>query len=83
MLRKGHLGYNLYFIYSGAVSVVLDKDDGNVFVKPEVVVLRKGACFGVSVFTFLWLVHTAWDWERDRDTDGHNRKQWIPVPVPV
>ena len=50
MLRKGHLGYNLYFIYSGAVSVVLDKDDGNVFVKPEVVVLRKGACFGVSTF---------------------------------
>ena len=50
VLRKGHLGYNLYFIYSGAVSVVLDQDDGNVFVKPEVVVLRKGACFGVSVF---------------------------------
>ncbi len=49
VLRKGHIGYNLYFIYSGAVSVVLDKDDGNVFVKPEVVILTKGACFGVSI----------------------------------
>ena len=48
VLRKGHIGYSLYFIYSGSVSVVLDKDDGNVFVKPEVVILRKGACFGVS-----------------------------------
>ena len=29
--------------------MVLDKDDGNVFVKPEVVILRKGACFGVCI----------------------------------
>lgn len=46
VLRKGHIGYNLYFIYSGVVSVVLDKDEGNVFIKPEVVALRRGACFG-------------------------------------
>ncbi len=59
MLRKGHLGYNLYFIYSGAVSVVLDKDEGNIFVKPEVVVLRKGACFGVSTLFLIWKYGTA------------------------
>ena len=50
VLRKGHIGYNVYFIYSGSVSVVLDKDDQDVFVKREQVILRKGACFGVSIF---------------------------------
>ena len=48
VLRKGHIGYNVYFIYSGSVNVIMEKDDTGVFIKPEVVVLRKGACFGVS-----------------------------------
>ena len=47
ILRKGHIGYNLYFIYTGAVSVVLDKDDGQAFIQSDVVTLKKGACFGV------------------------------------
>lgn len=48
VLRKGHIGYNVYYIYSGSVNVLLEKDDTGIFVKPEVVVLKKGACFGVS-----------------------------------
>ena len=47
VLRKGHLGFSVYFIVTGSVSVVMDRDDQSVFVKPEVVILRKGACFGV------------------------------------
>ncbi|KAI0233993.1 Cyclic nucleotide-binding domain-containing protein 2 [Lamellibrachia satsuma] len=46
VLRKGHIGYNVYYIYSGSVNVLLEKDDTGIFVKPEVVVLKKGACFG-------------------------------------
>ena len=48
VLRKGHVGYSVYFIVRGSVSVVMGKDDQSVFVKPEVVILRKGACFGAS-----------------------------------
>ena len=48
ILRKGHVGQNFYFIYSG--SVFINVDDTNVqgekFVKTEVV-LTKGDSFGV------------------------------------
>ena len=54
MLRKGHIGYNVYFIYSGSCHVAIDKDDTGIFMKPEVVVLRKGACFGVSDCCFIF-----------------------------
>ncbi len=69
ILRKGHLGYNLYFVYSGAVSVVLDQDDGNVFVKPETVTLRKGACFGVRLQAFHKIIAQT-DRQTDRQTDS-------------
>ncbi|OAF66611.1 hypothetical protein A3Q56_05669 [Intoshia linei] len=46
ILRKGHIGYNLYFVYSGIVSVLMDKDNDSVFVKQNVVSLKRGACFG-------------------------------------
>ena len=37
------------------MNVLLEKDDTGIFVKPEVVVLRKGACFGVSdQLTVMW-----------------------------
>ncbi|CAD5119468.1 DgyrCDS8081 [Dimorphilus gyrociliatus] len=46
VLRKGHIGYNLYFIFSGAVNIVIDKDDASAFVRKETVTLKSGACFG-------------------------------------
>ncbi|CAH1774814.1 unnamed protein product [Owenia fusiformis] len=46
VVRKGHRGESLYFIFSGSVSVVLDKDEESVFVKQEVITLTKGSCFG-------------------------------------
>ena len=53
VLRKGHIGYNLYFIFCGEVSVILDKDDDNIFVKTDKVILRRGACFGVWVLELI------------------------------
>lgn len=49
VLRKGHDGYSVYFIFTGSVSVVMDSEGDSVFIKPEVVILRRGACFGVIV----------------------------------
>ncbi|XP_038078220.1 cyclic nucleotide-binding domain-containing protein 2-like [Patiria miniata] len=46
VVRKGHLGYAFYFIFAGAVCVTLDEDEESAFVKKEVTILRKGACFG-------------------------------------
>ena len=48
VVRKGHLGYAFYFIFSGAACVTLDEDEESAFVKKEVTILRKGTCFGVS-----------------------------------
>ncbi|XP_033105942.1 cyclic nucleotide-binding domain-containing protein 2-like isoform X2 [Anneissia japonica] len=46
VVRKGHLGYAFYFVFSGAAGVTLDIDEGTAFIKKEVTVLKKGACFG-------------------------------------
>ncbi|ELT99853.1 hypothetical protein CAPTEDRAFT_133833 [Capitella teleta] len=46
VLRKGHIGYSVYFIFSGSVNVVLDRDEQNVFAKERILTLKKGACFG-------------------------------------
>ncbi|KAK2141753.1 hypothetical protein LSH36_1048g00007 [Paralvinella palmiformis] len=46
VLRKGHIGYSVYFIYSGSVSVVLDAEGEEMYVRKPKVILRKGACFG-------------------------------------
>ncbi|XP_074653205.1 cyclic nucleotide-binding domain-containing protein 2-like isoform X2 [Tubulanus polymorphus] len=46
VVRKGHVGQSFYFIFSGAVSVVFDKDSDSIFVRPEVSILRKGEVFG-------------------------------------
>ncbi|XP_033625260.1 cyclic nucleotide-binding domain-containing protein 2-like [Asterias rubens] len=46
VIRKGHLGYAFYFIFAGAVCVTLDEDEESAFVKKEVTILKKGACFG-------------------------------------
>ncbi|XP_022082454.1 cyclic nucleotide-binding domain-containing protein 2-like isoform X2 [Acanthaster planci] len=46
VVRKGHLGYAFYFIFAGAACVTLDEDEESAFVKKEVTILRKGACFG-------------------------------------
>ena len=49
VVRKGHVGQSLYFIFSGAVSVVFDKEEASMFARPiEVSVLKKGEVFGVS-----------------------------------
>lgn len=49
ILRKGHVGQNFYFIYSGSVFVNVEDTNaqGEKFVKTEVV-LHKGDSFGVS-----------------------------------
>ena len=59
VIRKGHLGYAFYFIFAGAVCVTLDEDEESAFVKKEVTILKKGACFGVRItqeggFKMLW-----------------------------
>lgn len=46
MVRRGHIGYGLYFIFSGAVKVTLETDTEDAFSKPGVAILRKGSCFG-------------------------------------
>ena len=51
VLRKGHYGYSVYFIFTGSVSVVMDAEGDSVFIKPEVVILRRGACFGVIILS--------------------------------
>ena len=58
VLRKGHIGYSVYFINSGSVSVVLDTDDESVFIKKEAVVLKKGSCFGVGTCSFFNILLT-------------------------
>ena len=50
VVRKGHLGYAFYFIFAGAACVTLDEDEESAFVKKEVTVLKKGACFGVRIY---------------------------------
>ena len=49
ILRRGHIGHNFYFIYSGSVFVnVQDTDsDGVPFIKTEAI-LGRGDSFGVS-----------------------------------
>ena len=59
-MRKGHIGYSLYFINSGSVSVVMDADDESVFVKKEAVILRKGSCFGVRSCHSIMCIHFMW-----------------------
>ncbi|XP_064644216.1 cyclic nucleotide-binding domain-containing protein 2-like [Lineus longissimus] len=46
IIRKGHIGHSFYFIFSGAVQVVFDKEDISIFTKPEISVLKKGQVFG-------------------------------------
>ncbi len=50
ILRKGHVGQNFYFIYSGSVFVNLQEklENGDIFVKTEAV-LSKGDSFGVCI----------------------------------
>jgi len=48
LLRKGHVAYSVYFVFSGAVSVDFDPDDHSIFTQKKLVTLRKGAVFGVS-----------------------------------
>ena len=48
LLRKGHVAYSVYFVFSGAVSVDFDPDDHSIFSQKKLVTLRKGAVFGVS-----------------------------------
>ena len=49
VLRRGHIGHNFYFVYSGSVFVnVQDTDsDGVQFIKTEAI-LGRGDSFGVS-----------------------------------
>ena len=49
VIRKGHIGYSLYFIFSGSVKIVLEKDEDKIHTSKPVAVLKKGACFGVRV----------------------------------
>ena len=48
VLRKGHVAYSVYFVFSGAVSVDFDPDDHSIFTQKRLITLRKGAVFGVS-----------------------------------
>ena len=48
LLRKGHVAYSVYFVFSGAVSVDYDPDDHSLFAQKKLITLRKGAVFGVS-----------------------------------
>jgi len=48
LLRKGHVAYSVYFVFSGSVSVDFDPDDHSIFSQKKLVTLRKGAVFGVS-----------------------------------
>lgn len=54
ILRKGHIGLNFYFIYSGSVFINVDDVNakGESFVKTEVV-LSRGDAFGVILLLFL------------------------------
>jgi len=49
LLRKGHVAYSVYFVFSGAVSVDYDPDDHSIFAQKKLITLRKGAVFGVSL----------------------------------
>ena len=56
ILRKGHIGQNFYFIFSGSVFVDIEEKNnaGEMFNKTEAV-LSKGDSFGVcasAVFLF-------------------------------
>lgn len=50
VLRRGHVGHNFYFVYSGSLFVnVQDTDsEGNPFIKTEAI-LGRGDSFGVSI----------------------------------
>ena len=54
ILRKGHVGQNFYFLYSGSVFVNVDDvtASGQVFSKTQVV-LYKGDSFGVRIYLLL------------------------------
>lgn len=56
ILRRGHVGINFYFIYSGSVFVNVEEVNtrGEHFEKTETVLVR-GDSFGVSNFQFLAL----------------------------
>lgn len=56
ILRRGHVGINFYFIYSGSVFVNVEEVNtrGDRFEKTETVLVR-GDSFGVSNFQFLAL----------------------------
>ena len=55
VLRRGHIGHNFYFVYSGSVFVnVQDTDsDGVQFIKTEAI-LGRGDSFGVSAASFFY-----------------------------
>ena len=65
ILRKGHIGHNFYFIYSGSVFVNIEETDnaGEMFSKTEAV-LSKGDSFGVSVCPYLLI--------KDQFKEAHN-----------
>ncbi|XP_072030370.1 uncharacterized protein [Amphiura filiformis] len=46
VVRKGHIGYSFYFLFSGAACATLDEDEETAFMKKEVTILRKGSSFG-------------------------------------
>lgn len=57
ILRRGHVGINFYFIYSGSVFVNVEEVNtrGDHFEKTETVLVR-GDSFGVSNFQFFALL---------------------------
>lgn len=67
ILRKGHVGQNFYFLYSGSVFVNVEdiNAQGEKFVKTEVV-LSKGDSFGVGahlLYSFVMITsnqHKVW-----------------------
>ncbi|XP_071941833.1 cyclic nucleotide-binding domain-containing protein 2-like [Antedon mediterranea] len=51
VVRKGHIGYAFYFVFSGGAGVTLDEDEGSAFTEKEVSILKKGTCFGELALT--------------------------------
>ena len=49
VLRRGHVAYSIYYIYTGSVKVIVDTGHVEADGSPKTffVPLRKGACFGV------------------------------------
>ncbi|XP_023932306.1 cyclic nucleotide-binding domain-containing protein 2-like [Lingula anatina] len=46
ILRKGHIGFSFYFIFSGSASVTLEQAGTSIFSRPVVIRMQKGDCFG-------------------------------------